>query len=356
MSPPLLRPLPLVVIPVCLVGVFFSLRYTLADLLSPSHLDLAIQLAPSNPDLLLRRGSPADLERAIQLAPASSAPLIALALVREKAGQPDAAEQLLFEAARIDATHTPKWSLANFYFRQNRLDKFWYWAKASTERYHGDLSALFRLGLMADPDPRAAFRLVPNTRQARRQFAEVAFHHTKPAAALFAAQALAADNNPADRDLLFSYCDTLLEQGEGEGAAKLAGAIDAPSPAGRCFGWRAATGDGITAVPRDAALALTLSGLEADPALVARRWVATTPGRLHRLHYRMQLELRAGSGHLRWKVAGETSAPAASEGQMLFRAPGDRTAVMLELVAMREIGLSKPEGKVLLETVTAEAQ
>ena len=62
------------------------------------------------------------------------------------------AERWLLEAARVDRQFEPRWTLANFYFRQQKMDEFWKWMRAALEVSYGDRDAAFDLCWSAAPD------------------------------------------------------------------------------------------------------------------------------------------------------------------------------------------------------------
>ena len=47
----------------------------------------------------------------------------------------------LHEAARVDRTFDPRWTLANYYFRRQNWDEFWKWMRAAAEMSYGDRSS-----------------------------------------------------------------------------------------------------------------------------------------------------------------------------------------------------------------------
>ena len=55
------------------------------------------------------------------------------------------AERWLLDAARVDRQYEPRWTLANFYFRQQKMDDFWKWMRAALEVSYGDRVAAFDL-------------------------------------------------------------------------------------------------------------------------------------------------------------------------------------------------------------------
>ena len=58
----------------------------------------------------------------------------------------------MLDAARGDRQYEPRWTLANFYFRQQRTDAFWTWVRAALEVSYGDRDAAFDLCWKASHD------------------------------------------------------------------------------------------------------------------------------------------------------------------------------------------------------------
>ena len=48
------------------------------------------------------------------------------------------AERWLLDAARVDRQFEPRWTLANFYFRQQKTDRFWTWMRSALEVSYGE--------------------------------------------------------------------------------------------------------------------------------------------------------------------------------------------------------------------------
>ncbi len=84
-------------------------------------------------ELLEREGGDpkSALLAAAQLKPADSAAWIRLGLRAELEGDQIRAEHYLLNAAAADKLYEPRWTLANYYFRQRRMDRFWPWVKSS---------------------------------------------------------------------------------------------------------------------------------------------------------------------------------------------------------------------------------
>lgn len=84
-------------------------------------------------------------QRVVALNPRSASNLTQAALASEFEGETAEAERLLLAAAQYNQLWLPRWSLANFYYRQGRAAEFRLWARLALERGYGDRTALFRL-------------------------------------------------------------------------------------------------------------------------------------------------------------------------------------------------------------------
>ena len=84
-------------------------------------------------------------DKALELNPHDSSLMTQAALAYETSTDPVRAERFYLEAARLSQTWLPRWSLANFYHRQNRPESVAKWARFALERGHGDRFPLFSL-------------------------------------------------------------------------------------------------------------------------------------------------------------------------------------------------------------------
>ncbi len=74
------------------------------------------------------------LERAVHLDPFDARSWIQLGLTAEMQQHDISAAELYYlRAAHVNHMFLPKWTLTNFYFRQQREPEFFHWAKATLE-------------------------------------------------------------------------------------------------------------------------------------------------------------------------------------------------------------------------------
>ena len=130
---------------------------------TPDALERAITLTPQNTAYLAMRAlqneyegqdSQEQLKRIVHLNPRLAAPRIRLGLAAELRGDGAEAERWLLEAAAVDRQFETRWTLANFYFRQDR-DAFWTWMQSALEISYGDRKPLFELCWRKSSNPRA---------------------------------------------------------------------------------------------------------------------------------------------------------------------------------------------------------
>ena len=104
-----------------------------------------------------REGSGLDpldaLSRAAQMAPANPEPLLRLALRAELKGDYALAERSLLQAAERSRLYQPRYSLSEFYFRRKKDDEFFRWIRSALDASYGDVRPLLVLAWNLRPDP-----------------------------------------------------------------------------------------------------------------------------------------------------------------------------------------------------------
>ena len=119
-----------------------------------TYFERIAELEPENADRWL--------DAALRLNPRLARDWIARGLAAEREQNFDAAEHYLLEAAHIDKRYLPAWTLANFYFRRTRNDRFWKWARPAAILAYDDLRPLLDLAHAIDP-------ILPPSRMAGRR-------------------------------------------------------------------------------------------------------------------------------------------------------------------------------------------
>ena len=136
---PLSRFLAAAAIPLLIIALFQAARLAWADTLfrrattadmaqaarlCPDHSQYEFGLAQADPDRAAKH-----YRRALELNPYMTKARIALASEMEWRGNAKDSEAMLLEGERRDKQYAPAWALANFYFRQDRPEQFWHWAR-----------------------------------------------------------------------------------------------------------------------------------------------------------------------------------------------------------------------------------
>lgn len=306
---------------------------------TPGQADYYVRLALLEPDENRRTAKEA-LKRAVALNPSDARSWVELGLRYESEGNQSLAEECLLRAAKEDKQYLPRWTLANYYFRRNRIDRFWFWAKEAAGMAYGDSAALFRLcgsvaedGALIDrldirrPEVRAAY-LGYLLRQNRLELIRPASKH------------LLKGTRASDVPLLLTACDRLLESNNvgdaleiwnglanehripfarihpAEGTILTNGDFRVP-PTSQGFDWRLPRIDGVSVSSDDrGGLRLTFSGSQPENCEPLVQFVPVQENSDYELEFKYQTYgIAVGSG-LEWRITdlhgGKTLADAGS--------------------------------------------
>ena len=214
---------------------FWSVRLARADYDAAqpdlAGLTRACQLAPQAANYWLRFASirevdqPADpavdaaIGRSIALNPRYTEAWIARAFREETQGRIADAERDYLAAAKVDRMYKPAWALANFYVRQGRTDRFWFYARKCLEVVEPrrlepasyDPAPVFDLAWRVTQDAsEIRSKLIP-----RRHFILVDYLDYLGARNLTDAGAdiamdVAPYGDPADNYFLLNFCERLI--------------------------------------------------------------------------------------------------------------------------------------------------
>ena len=186
------------------VASWWSIRLARADAAfrnhTPEDVARATDLAPENGEYLAMLALQAEysgqdstplLEEIAARNPRNSAPRIRLGLAAELRGDANEAERWLLEAFSVDRQFETRWTLANFYFRQNRSAEFWTWMRSALEMSYGDRAAAFDLCWQMSADPNAILdRAIPDRREVVASYLVYILNHHRQAAIAGAANKL----------------------------------------------------------------------------------------------------------------------------------------------------------------------
>ncbi len=391
------------------IALYWSLRITYADILftrgTLASVEWAVRLVPNDAryhvrqaDLLQETGADeslreAALKRAVTLNPRDSRVWIELGLQSEMQGRFSQAEAFLLEAARVDATHVPRSTLANYYFRRSEAEKFRHWVYEALRTAPGDTAPLFRLCWSATDD--AAFilnRLIPDRRETLRSYLGFLLRASHLEAAEAVAERILGDPTGDDLPHLLAYCDRLLERHEtttatriwnsmvtsgmieyqtltpGEGIVLTNGSFQT-MPRSRGFDWRIPLVVGVTASreERPTALRLTFSGNQPEQCEVLWQYLPLLAAKGYRLEFEYETAGIGPETGLRWEIIDLTNAPVRlaessslsaetwTHGEFKFQTPSRLTAARLVLAYRRALGTTRVIGRIYLRRIALKA-
>jgi hypothetical protein len=313
------------------------------------------------------------LERQTKLTPFASAPRIRLGLDAEGRGDAQAAEKWLLDAAQVDRQFEPAWTLANFYFRQQKFPEFWKWIRNALAVSYGDRSPAFDLCWNASSDPGEIYsRAIPDSHDVTEAYLSYLLQRHLLAALPQAAMKLAeykdvgaeADAKADDGPALDGAADELIEGNQFDAALKLWTASghggdrdlrNGFARAGHGFDWRFVQAPGVSHVELDSADAhrIVMNGQEPESTELMRRYVHLKPGVKQELNWEARLSAFPKATGLSWRI-GEAAAPIASSEDFKadrFEFTPAREWMPLTLNYQRPSGETRVDGTVELRNV-----
>ncbi|HML18838.1 MAG TPA: hypothetical protein VK419_17525 [Bryobacteraceae bacterium] len=362
-----------------IAAAWFSIQLARADAEfrrgTPESTAHAAMLVPDNTEYILLRAMQLDydgadptalLERAAALNPMNAAPRIRLGLAAEIRGDSSTAEKWLLDAARVNRQFEPRWTLANFYFRQGNPEQFWKWMRAALDVSYGDRRPAFELCWNMSSDANEIFsRAIPERREVLDAYVEYLNETRRSAAIPPVALKLASVNHPTDRPVLLNAVDVLIAAGDAASAKNLWQALGyatssivfrgdfAPPAVGAGFDWRFSANPGIAHLAIDQPRLMhriTFDGSEAESAELLRQVVNLTPHARYQLSWESRTQGIASPAGIAWRIAGQSGSVASSEnataGQLEFVAPSG--LIPLTLIYSRPPGETRAEGSIEL--------
>jgi tetratricopeptide (TPR) repeat protein len=368
------------------IASWWSIRLARADAAfrqrTPAEIARAIELEPENGEYLAALALRAEysgqdsaplLEEVVRLNPRASAPRIRLGLAAELRGETNEAERWLLGAFAVDRQFETRWTLANFYFRQGRLNEFWTWMKSALEISYGDRGAAFDLCWQMTDDAKTILeRAIPDRREVAASYLLYVIEHHRQSAIAGAANKLAQIRSVDDLPVLYIATDALLDGTDAKAAADLWQALGNGRPdgithpnfeephIGHGFDWRFAEMPGVTHVALEApAHRIRFNGQQPESCELLRQTLGgLRAGATYELHWEARTQGIASPTGLEWKIAGRTADVAASDdwsaGKVIFTADSDHATLVMTY--RRPVGQVRTEGSVDLKQVTSSPE
>jgi hypothetical protein len=318
-------------------AAFVSLKFGWADYRSHQN-DLsarleAVRLTRGDSDAWLRLaevkreagqdGGP-DVRHALMLNPRNYEALILMGLGEESAGNASEAEHDLLAAARMDRDYLPRWTLANFYFRQGNLDALFQWATDGLGVGVGDLTGLFRLLWTATDDSHRILAAIPEREEVRIQYLRWLTREGRLAAGIPVAADIVARWPSSGKDVAVNYVERLALAGDEENATRFWNALALRSivptrldplagkslvngdfrsaPLNRGLDWRIYTVDGVRSEFARPGVRFEFSGHQAEQCDLLQQLCVVVPSRNYRFDYSWEGKgIEAATG-LRWRI------------------------------------------------------
>ena len=347
------------------------------------YVRLAAMIQESNP-----AASTAALQRAVTLNPWDSESWIELGLRAEAAGDLAGAERNLLRAASVDKQYLPSWSLANYYFRRDEADKFWFWAREALTMAYSDQAPLFNLcWKIASDGALIEQKLGIRTADMQANYLANLTNQNRVEPLPRAARKLLAWNREADRPVLLAACDRLIADDRASDAIqiwnKLAELHRIPyaalapdsgrsltdgdftkSPMSQGFDWRLPDVGGVATLldERPAGLRISFSGRQPENCDVLDQIMPVMDGAGYKLRFLYRTSGIAPDTGLGWRimdlygskllVLGESLASESErEGTFSFKTPAGSRLVRLRLAYQRALGTTRIEGFIVLRNL-----
>jgi tetratricopeptide (TPR) repeat protein len=354
---------------------------------APDNADYSAALAAQVPEDDPRRATLL-LRRSVSLNPLFAQSWIDLGLTAEREGDRTTAQICLLRAADADLRFLPRWTLANYYFRHDDRERFWYWAKEALAMAYGAVQPMFRLCGRVEEDGRLVDRLGIRNPEVRAGYLYYLLSRNRVDLIGPAVRRLLEDNREADVPLLLSACERFLEAlrvneavdlwerlassqrvpfrtRAGRGEQLLANNSFTTPPTSRGFDWRISGAEGISVSREGEAggLRLTFSGSEPEDCEALVQLSPVQGGMEYELRSEHQTDGIAKGAGLGWQITdasggallgeGPILAPESNAGRQLrFQTPLKCRLIRLALKYHRAPGTTRMEGFLALQTVS----
>jgi tetratricopeptide (TPR) repeat protein len=326
------------------------------------------------------------LNRAVALNASDARSWIELGLHYEIENNQRVAERCLLRAAEEDRQYVPRWTLANYYFRQMEFKSFWLWAKEAAAMINGDPVPLFRLCGRVAEDGALMDHLQISRPGIRAAYLSYLLSQNRLDLIRPVSIQLLKDARASDVPLLLATCDRLLESKKvldalnvwngladtdlipfrslrpGEGKVMTNGDFE-KSPTSHGFDWRLATIDGVSASGDEhGGLRLTFSGGQPEHCEPLVQFVPAQLGVDQELKFEYQTYGIAADSGLNWRITDENGSGILAETHSLsservesgvasFGVPAGCKVIRLSLVYRRAPGTTRIQGCIVLRKV-----
>lgn len=354
-------------------------------------LQLANRLAPDDSAVYMRLAQLDEdnarqlLAKALQLDPYNAQAQIELGLRYEADGDPVSAEKALLQAYTVDHTYLTRWSLANFYLRQNNQPAFWMWARKAAEMPAENIGALFQLCWMVSPDPDTiSAALLNDDPQIVRQYLSFLVGKGQYHAAAPVALRLIRDGSKtSDSILLLTVVNRLVAANEAPGAIAVwqqlvrekwavadatvpNNASFARDPLPVSFDWTVPSNAGVYSWTGHSGLQAEFTGKEPENCTVVEQTIALTPGNYMLDYSYRTTDIAPGTG-IHWQIVdprtGNVVATSADMGgndlqhaSTPFTVGPDMPLLRLRLNYTRALGTTRIAGTLTVPTAQIHAQ
>lgn len=346
------------------------------------------------------------LQRSLALNPFDAAAWIQLGIDDELRRQDVlAAKRDYLSAADVDHMYVPRWTLENFYLRQNDPAEFFRWAKAALSITPYYSYPIYDQIWSVSTNPVFNASLLPNRRRILFEYVGYMlasnrvdlrgapiFSHVAQQALLTQKSQIADANlmNPnIENQISGGAVDKLLIEGATSQAESLwqtmktAGLTQLPAPSdehpvtnpafetpisGNGFDWSVNQVKGL-AIQRvvPVGLRIALDGFEPESFQLLHQFIPVRSGTRYRLTWDMESIDRAPPNGMRWEIHGITAGAispqnlaqasvsnnAAGPSTEVFDVPPDVKACLISLIYTRPLGETRLEGTFLLKKVAA---
>jgi pentatricopeptide repeat protein len=314
--------------------------------------------------------------------------------------QPRLAERYFLKAVAVDRSYLPRWTLANFYFRQHNREQFLKWAKSALEITPYDGAAVFFQTLALTNDEKQVLNILPARTQVAFDYLNFLLVSNRDAS--LEPVAMRALNLPAAapfgrpdlpgrwQNLLGITEDRLLTAGNVDAAlrvwnkmhqrgwTKLA-APSASAPltnvkfeapfSNHGFDWSSVPASGVSfdQIPESQKIRFTFSGTQPEWCRLLQQFVSLEPGRTYRMAWETESSDFVDQIGLTWKLypagSGGLDAGAAlsspdlivkgaNHGEWIFSVGNDAKLYLITLEFKRPLGQVRAEGSLAIRDVS----